>query len=85
MNAPSTDDDPYVGEVFEDQDTRNRGRLISVLEVHPEQYFTNLLIERPELRFYRAIRVDEFWQPVTNRRTRIMAKTLDENYRKVSR
>lgn len=82
MTTPD-EDDPNLGEVYEDQDSRNRGRLIRILQWHPVQH--PRVSERPELRAYRAVRVDEFWEPVGRQRVKIMAKTLDENYRKVSR
>lgn len=81
MTTP--DEDERIGEVFEDQDTRNRGRLIRILEWHPVQH--PRVSERPELRAYRAVRVDEFWEPVGRQRVKISAKTLETRYRKISR
>lgn len=71
--------DSYVGETFEDRDSRSEGRRLRVTEVHPNQW-------RAEVTgtVYRAIRVDSYGKPVGKQRVKISQRTLDRRYRKVS-
>ncbi len=73
--------DPYVGEVYEDRDPRSNGRRIRILERHPEQWRPE---QFPDGIAYRAIRVDELGRALGKQRVRIMRRTLDSHYRKVS-
>lgn len=74
--------DEYLGEIFEDRDSRSGGRRIRILELHPDQ--VPRLERWPDLTAYRAIRVDELGTTIGRQRVRVTRRTLRVHYRKVS-
>lgn len=84
--------DEFVGETFEDLDSRSAGRRIRVLEVHADQWEYERATrdewgprgEADGERRYAAIRVDELGNVIGKQRLRISAKSLAKRYKKVS-
>ena len=69
--------DPYIGEIYEDRDTRTAGRRIKIISTAPSTQFYG------QGYYYR--RVDIYGQFVgPANRVRISPETLARTYRKVS-